>query len=109
MAIDLNSIISNSNSVDDLMGALKEESTGAKQASAQLQQLYAAADGVANSGSWLDKLKSAISPGSTAGKLQYNNEYNAYVLEMTSKGEAPLTKEEFMQRVERMKAAKTRT
>jgi len=109
MAIDLNSVIANATGVDDLMSALKTESTGAKQASAQLQQLYAAAEGVASSGSWLDRLKGAISPRSAAGTTQYQKEYMDYVTDMQANAETPVSREEFLKKIEEMKATKPKS
>ena len=106
MAIDLNSVIAGSNSVEDLMGVLQQESAGAKQASAQLSQLYAAAEGVANSGSWLNKLKAAITPSSAAGKVMYQKEYTDYVTETQSNGEEPVSREEFLKKIDELKHLK---
>ena len=106
MATNLDQIISGSNSVDDLLAALQTESAAAKQSSAQLQKLYAAADGVASSGNWLTKLKEAITPTSAAGKMQYQKEYNDYYIDMTSQGETPVSREEFLKRIEQNKSSK---
>lgn len=103
MAVNLDEIIAGSNSVDDLLQAITAESTAATKSSAQLQKLYAAAEGVASSGSWMQKLKQAITPTSAAGKLQYQKEYNDYVIEMTSQGETPVSREEFLKRIDTMK------
>ena len=104
MAINLDEIISGSNSVEDLLGALKTESAGATKTSAQLSQLYAAAEGLSNSSSWLDKLKEAVSPKSTAGTLQYDKLYKQYYIDQSSAGNEPVSKEDFIKAIEERKS-----
>ena len=109
MAINLDEIISSSNSVDDLLGALTQESAGATKTSAQLSQLYAAASGVANSGSWLDKLKEAVSPKSAAGTVLYDQLYKKYYTDtIGSDSGEPVSKEEFIKAIEERKAKGTK-
>ena len=103
MSINLDEIISGANSVDDLLSALKTESAGATKTSAQLSQLYAAAEGIGNSGGWLDKLKEAVSPRSTAGVLQYDNLYKKYYTAQISAGNEPVSKDEFIKAIEERK------
>jgi hypothetical protein len=107
MSINLDELISSSNSVDDLLGALKSESAGATKSSAQLSQLYAAAEGVSNSGSWMDKLKEAVSPKSTTGTLQYDALYKKYYTDTLGSDQEPVSKEEFIKAIEDRKAKGT--
>lgn len=103
MSINLDEVIAGSNSVEDLLGALKSESAGATKTSAQLQQLYAAAEGVGSSGGWLDKLKEAVSPKSAAGTQHYDNLYKKYYIDQTAGGNEPVSKEEFIKAIEARK------
>ena len=105
MAINLDEMISGATSVDDLLAVLTEESSASKKASAQLTKLAGAAEGVASSGSWLDKLKSVITPTSAAGKLMTDELYKQYYIDATSNGEEPVSREEFLKALEKSKAS----
>lgn len=110
MSINLDEIISGSNSVDDLLGALTQESAGATKTSAQLSQLYAAAEGVSNSGGWLEKLKGAVSPKSTAGAVLYDQLYKKYYTDtIGSDSGEPVSKEQFIKAIEERKAKGNKT
>lgn len=106
MSINLDEIIAGSDSVDSLLGALSAESAGATKTSAQLSQLYAAAEGLSNSGGWLGKLKEAISPASPAGKMQYDSLYKKYYIDQTSAGNEPVSKEDFIKAIEERQGKK---
>jgi hypothetical protein len=97
MAIDLDAIVAGSNSVDDLVAALSQESASNAKASAQIMQLAGAGQGSLAPLEWL---KSKISPGSTAGKLNTRQLYLKYVTDATSNGEAPISSEEFEKRLQ---------
>lgn len=92
MSINLDEIISNSSSVDDLVKALAGEQQNNQKAAEQLMQLAEAGKGSLNPLQWL---KEQVSPASTAGTVSNNEEYRRYQIQMQENGETPMSREEF--------------
>ena len=80
--LDLDSIISQSNSVDDMVQLLNNAVTAQK---------------VTQVAGLLDSFKKSISPGSTAGQLNLQDAYRSYYLEQVDKGAAPMQFKDWIQ------------
>ena len=104
MAINLDEIVANSNSVDELVAALGSEAQAAQVAGQQMAQVADAATKT----SPLDWFKKLVSPKSTAGALDMRQEYKRYYNEQLDKGEDVVPYEEFVkQRKEEQAKPKT--
>jgi hypothetical protein len=88
MAIDLDSIIAGSNSVDDVVAALQQEQQGTQKTAGQLQQLAEASKGTMSPLEWM-KDKIGLSNINT-------DNYRNYYLKTQERGEEPMSKEEYM-------------
>lgn len=106
MSINLDEIVANSGSMDELLSAVGLESEANAKASGQLMQLVDASKGTLSPLEWL---KSKISPNSTAGKIANDGVYKKYVIDMMEQGEEPLSRDEFMKKFEEQQSkSKTR-
>ena len=92
MSINLDEIISSSNSVDDLVKLLAGEQQGNQKAAEQLMQLAEASQGSLNPIKWI---KDRVSPGSAAGTLSNEPDYKRYVIEAQENGEKPMSRDEY--------------
>lgn len=99
MAINLDEIIANSSSVEDLVNALAGEQKSTQTAADQLVQLAEAARGSMSPTQWL---KGIVSPRSTAGTLATDTDYKNYVIQATENGEEPMTRQEYLKMQEEM-------
>ena len=92
MSINLDEIISNSSSVEDVVKALAGEQESTKKAAEQLLQLAEASKGSMSPLQWL---KDKVSPASTAGTLANDLDYKKYVIEANENGETPMSRQEY--------------
>ena len=104
MSINLDEIVANAGSMDELLSAVGLESQANAKASGQLMQLVDASKGTLSPLEWL---KSKIAPTSKAGEVTYDAAYKKYYIDMMEQGEEPLSKEEFMKKFEEQQS-KTR-
>ena len=100
MSINIDEIIAGSNSTDDLLQALSLKSQESQADSAALVKLASAAEGIVKPSSWLDKLKSVVTPKSVAGQLDTKSLYNKYYTDQIDKGIEPVSIEDFTKAIE---------
>ena len=93
MAINLDKIIANSSSVDEVVKALSGESQSSQTAAQQFMQLAEAARGSMNP---LQRVKEWVSPRSTAGTLATDADYKNYVIQAQENGETPMSRQEYL-------------
>lgn len=93
MAINLDEIIANSSSVDEVVKALSGESQSSQTAAQQFMQLAEAARGSMNP---LQRVKEWVSPRSIAGTLATDADYKNYVIQAQENGETPMSRQEYL-------------
>lgn len=97
MAINLDEIVAGSNSVDELVSALKSESDAAQANVEKMAQVAQAASGSFNPAKWL---KDKITAPSKAGEVVNDAGYKQYYIDQLDKGEEPLSKQEYLKQLE---------
>jgi hypothetical protein len=93
MAINLDEIISSSNSVDDVVAALQNETAAQIQTRAQAKKLAQAGQSALNPLEWL---KGMLDPKSPAGGIANRDAYRQYYLQTVGEGKDPITEKEFL-------------
>lgn len=93
MALNLDEIISSSNSVDDVVAALQNETAAQLKVREQARKIADAGQSALNPLEWL---KGVIDPRSTSGIVANSDAYNKYYMDAVSKGEEPMSRKEFL-------------
>ena len=102
--MDLDKIIADSGSVEDVVAALQSSQESTKSTAAQLVQLAEAARGSMSPMQWI---KDKMSPNSVGGTLATADEYRRHVIEAAEAGEEPLSREEFNKQYRQRKQQKS--
>ena len=93
MALNLDDIISQSNSVDDVVAALQNETAAQLRVRQQAAKIADAGQSALNPLEWL---KGLIDPRSPAGGLANRDAYRKYYLDAIENGEEPMSQKEFI-------------